>query len=82
MQIPSPVLAAAVPNGPGFTCLRRRAYSASLGETAVAFDFGPLCAVPRSVFAQKGKGEVVAHPLYILCENGETFLTYVSLAHR
>ncbi|XP_047563596.1 nuclear pore complex protein Nup88 isoform X3 [Lutra lutra] len=58
-----------------------RAYSASLGETAVAFDFGPLCAVPRSVFAQKGKGEVVAHPLYILCENGETFLTYVSLAH-
>ncbi|XP_032177736.1 nuclear pore complex protein Nup88 isoform X1 [Mustela erminea] len=58
-----------------------RAYSASLGETAVAFDFGPLCAVPRSVFPQKGKGEVVAHPLYILCENGETFLTYISLAH-
>ncbi|XP_064438663.1 nuclear pore complex protein Nup88 isoform X4 [Mirounga angustirostris] len=58
-----------------------RAYTASLGETAVAFDFGPLSAVPKSMFGQKGKGEVAAHPLYILYENGETFLTYVSLAH-
>ncbi|KAB1266510.1 Nuclear pore complex protein Nup88 [Camelus dromedarius] len=59
----------------------RRAYTASLGETAVAFDFGPLSAVPKNVFGQKGKDEVVAFPLYILYENGETFLTYVSLLH-
>ncbi|XP_072677707.1 nuclear pore complex protein Nup88 isoform X1 [Canis lupus baileyi] len=58
-----------------------RAYTASLGETAVAFDFGPLSAVSKSMFGQKGKGDVVAHPLYILYENGETFLTYLSLAH-
>uniref|UniRef100_A0A452UBE4 Nucleoporin 88 n=1 Tax=Ursus maritimus TaxID=29073 RepID=A0A452UBE4_URSMA len=58
-----------------------RAYTASLGETAVAFDFGPLSAAPNSMFGQKGKGDVVAHPLYILYENGETFLTYVSLVH-
>lgn len=60
----------------------RRAYTASLGETAVAFDFGPLAAVPKNIFGQKGKDEVVAYPLYILYENGETFLTYVSLLHR
>lgn len=58
-----------------------RAYTASLGETAVAFDFGPLAAVPKNVFGQKGKDEVVAYPLYILYENGETFLCYVSLLH-
>ncbi|XP_049716985.1 nuclear pore complex protein Nup88 isoform X2 [Elephas maximus indicus] len=58
-----------------------RAYTASLGETAVAFDFGPLAAVSKNIFGQKGKDEVVAYPLYILYENGETFLTYVSLLH-
>ncbi|XP_036125165.1 nuclear pore complex protein Nup88 isoform X2 [Molossus molossus] len=58
-----------------------RAYTASLGETAVAFDFGPLAAVPKNIFGQKGKDEVVAYPLYILYENGETFLTYVSLLY-
>ncbi|KAF4012272.1 hypothetical protein G4228_004325 [Cervus hanglu yarkandensis] len=56
-----------------------RAYTASLGETAVAFDFGPLSAVPKHIFGQKGKEEVAAYPLYILYENGETFLTYISL---
>uniref|UniRef100_A0A667HM96 Nucleoporin 88 n=1 Tax=Lynx canadensis TaxID=61383 RepID=A0A667HM96_LYNCA len=59
----------------------RRAYTASLGETAVAFDFGPLSAVPKTMFGQKGKGDIVGYPLYILYENGETFLTYVSLVH-
>uniref|UniRef100_A0A8V8TRA5 Nucleoporin 88 n=1 Tax=Homo sapiens TaxID=9606 RepID=A0A8V8TRA5_HUMAN len=58
-----------------------RAYTASLGETAVAFDFGPLAAVPKTLFGQNGKDEVVAYPLYILYENGETFLTYISLLH-
>lgn len=65
-----------------FKCLFRRAYTASLGETAVAFDFGPLSAVPKTMFGQKGKGDIVGYPLYILYENGETFLTYVSLVHR
>ncbi|XP_006899868.1 PREDICTED: nuclear pore complex protein Nup88, partial [Elephantulus edwardii] len=58
-----------------------RAYTASLGETAVAFDFGPLATVSKNVFGQQGKDEVVAYPLYILYENGETFLTYVGLQH-
>ena len=65
-----------------FNSLVRRAYTASLGETAVAFDFGPLSAVPKHIFGQKGKEEVAAYPLYILYENGETFLTYLSLWHR
>ncbi|KAH0511585.1 Nuclear pore complex protein Nup88 [Microtus ochrogaster] len=59
-----------------------RAYTASLGETAVAFDFGPLATVSKNIFEQKGKEEIVAYPLYILYENGETFLTYVSLLHN
>ncbi|XP_068021486.1 nuclear pore complex protein Nup88 isoform X2 [Melanerpes formicivorus] len=58
---------------------RGRAYTASLGETAVAFDFGPLVPVPKSLLGQRGGEEVLAYPLYILYENGETFLTYISL---
>ncbi|KAI5280897.1 Nuclear Pore Complex Protein Nup88 [Manis pentadactyla] len=58
-----------------------RAYTASLGETAVAFDFGPSSAVPSNILGHKGKDEVMAYPLYILYENGETFLTYISLLH-
>ncbi|XP_018408861.1 PREDICTED: nuclear pore complex protein Nup88 [Nanorana parkeri] len=54
-----------------------RSYKASLGETAVACDFGPLVAL------SKGHGlhskEETAYPLYILYENGETFLIYISL---
>uniref|UniRef100_A0A8D0GZ89 Nucleoporin 88 n=1 Tax=Sphenodon punctatus TaxID=8508 RepID=A0A8D0GZ89_SPHPU len=56
-----------------------RTYTASLGETAVAFDFGPLVSVPKNIIGQRGKEEVLAYPLYILYENGETFLTYISL---
>ncbi|XP_072271618.1 nuclear pore complex protein Nup88 isoform X2 [Pyxicephalus adspersus] len=52
-------------------------YRASLGETAVACDFGPLVTV------SKGHGlnskEETAYPLYILYENGETFLIYINL---
>lgn len=64
-----------------FNSVCRRAYTASLGETAVAFDFGPLVTVSKNIFEQKDR-DVVAYPLYILYENGETFLTYVSLLHR
>ncbi|XP_077167161.1 nuclear pore complex protein Nup88 [Paroedura picta] len=57
-----------------------RAYTALIGETAVAFDFGPLTAIPKNLTGQHGKAEeVLAYPLYILYENGETFLTYLSL---
>lgn len=65
-----------------FWLVPRRAYTASLGETAVAFDFGPLVPVPRNLLGQRGSEEVLAFPLYILYENGETFLTYISLLHR
>ncbi|XP_029467877.1 nuclear pore complex protein Nup88 isoform X2 [Rhinatrema bivittatum] len=58
-----------------------RSYKASLGEIAVAFDFGPLVAVPKNIVGQRGKEEVQAYPLYILYENGETFLMYISLQH-
>ncbi|XP_055513797.1 nucleoporin 88 [Leucoraja erinacea] len=54
-----------------------RSYAASLGEIAVAFDFGPLMTAPR----HRSK-EVLVHPLYILYENGETYLIYCSLTHN
>eukprot|EP00062_Callorhinchus_milii_P024651 gi/632984787/ref/XP_007909318.1/ PREDICTED: nuclear pore complex protein Nup88 [Callorhinchus milii] len=54
-----------------------RSYTASLGETAIAFDFGPVGLAP----GQRFKEEVQVHPLYILYENGETFLMYISLTH-
>lgn len=65
-----------------FSLVPRRAYTASLGETAVAFDFGPLVPVPKNTLGQRGSDEVLAYPLYILYENGETFLTYISLLQR
>ncbi|KAM4796589.1 nuclear pore complex protein Nup88 [Rhinophrynus dorsalis] len=55
-----------------------RSYKASLGETAVAFDFGPLVSLSKGI-GQKSKTESVAYPLYILYENGETFLMYIDL---
>ncbi|XP_066434979.1 nuclear pore complex protein Nup88 [Eleutherodactylus coqui] len=55
----------------------RRSYKASLGEIAVAFDFGPLAAVSRSL--GRHSKENTAYPLYILYENGETFLLYIDL---
>ncbi|KAM8976346.1 nuclear pore complex protein Nup88 [Pelodytes ibericus] len=54
-----------------------RSYKASLGETAVAFDFGPLVALSKG-FGVNCK-ETLAYPLYILYENGETFLIYIEL---
>ncbi|XP_062887608.1 nucleoporin 88 [Mobula hypostoma] len=54
-----------------------RSYAATLGEIAVAFDFGPLMSAPR----HRSK-EVLVHPLYILYENGETFLIYCNLTQK
>lgn len=54
-----------------------RSYAASLGEIAVAFDFGPICSASRKLAAQSSK-EQKSYPLYILYENGETYLSYTS----
>ncbi|XP_066552165.1 nucleoporin 88 [Amia ocellicauda] len=59
---------------------RGRSYAASLGEIAVAFDFGPLVCSPQQLPGQRAKEEVLAYPLYILYENGETYLSYTTLA--
>ncbi|CAB1316534.1 unnamed protein product, partial [Coregonus sp. 'balchen'] len=60
---------------------RGRSYAASLGEIAVAFDFGPVAGAPRQLTGQRSKEDVLVYPLYILYENGETYLSYTSLAH-
>uniref|UniRef100_A0AAR2K943 Nucleoporin 88 n=1 Tax=Pygocentrus nattereri TaxID=42514 RepID=A0AAR2K943_PYGNA len=60
---------------------RGRSYAASLGEIAVAFDFGPLVDAPRQLTSQRLKEDLLVFPLYILYENGETFLSYTSLTY-
>ncbi|XP_056139006.1 nucleoporin 88 [Lampris incognitus] len=59
---------------------RVRSYAASLGEIAVAFDFGPVSCVQQRHAGQSSK-QLLIYPLYILYENGETFLSYTSLAN-
>lgn len=54
-----------------------RSYAASLGEIAVAFDFGPVSTPPPSVTRRSSREQQV-FPLYILYENGETYLSYTS----
>uniref|UniRef100_A0A8B9MUR5 Nucleoporin 88 n=1 Tax=Accipiter nisus TaxID=211598 RepID=A0A8B9MUR5_9AVES len=78
-QTPVKVIALSDTEEETLTIKKGRAYTASLGETAVAFDFGPLVPVPKNILGQRGSEEVLAYPLYILYENGETFLTYISL---
>ncbi|XP_032401726.1 nucleoporin 88 [Xiphophorus hellerii] len=56
-----------------------RSYAASLGEIAVAFDFGSASGPPRQLAAQCSKNQPV-YPLYILYENGETYVSYTSYA--
>uniref|UniRef100_A0A8C8BJU9 Nucleoporin 88 n=1 Tax=Otus sunia TaxID=257818 RepID=A0A8C8BJU9_9STRI len=78
-QTPVKVIALSDTEEETLTIRKGRAYTASLGETAVAFDFGLLVPVPENVLGQRRSEEVLAYPLYILYENGETFLTYISL---
>lgn len=59
----------------------RRSYAASLGEIAVAFDFGPLVDAPRHLAGTRLKEDLLVYPLYILYGNGETFLSYTSLTY-
>lgn len=53
-------------------------YAASLGEIAVAFDFGPLTDSTQ-LSSQRLRSEAPVYPLYILYEKGETYLSYMSL---
>lgn len=57
-----------------------RSYAASLGEIAVAFDFGPGSSPPPRQAARFSKEQPV-YPLYILYENGETYLSYIGHAN-
>lgn len=59
----------------------RCSYAASLGEIAVAFDFGPLVDAPRHLTGTRLKDDLLVYPLYILYGNGETFLSYTSLTY-
>ncbi|XP_054061248.1 nuclear pore complex protein Nup88-like [Rissa tridactyla] len=74
-QTPIKVIALSDTEEETFTIKKGRAYTALLGEIAVAFDFGPLVPVPKNVLGQRGSEDVLAYPPYILYENGETFLT-------
>lgn len=56
-----------------------RSYAASLGEIAVAFDFGPISSSTRQ--AATRSNDRIIYPLYILYENGETYLSYTSQAN-
>ncbi|KAF7665305.1 hypothetical protein LDENG_00147790 [Lucifuga dentata] len=58
-----------------------RSYAASLGEIAVAFDFGPVSSNPRQLVVQSSKEQLI-YPLYVLYENGETYLSYTSQTNR
>ncbi|XP_061461165.1 nuclear pore complex protein Nup88 isoform X2 [Rhineura floridana] len=80
-QTPVKVIALSDADEEALRLNKGRAYTALIGETAVAFDFGPLTAVTKNIAGQREKEEVLAYPLYILYENGETFLTYISLLH-
>lgn len=57
-----------------------RSYAAALGEIAVAFDFGPILSSPRQLAARCSREQLI-YPLYILYENGETYLSYTSQAN-
>ncbi|XP_061575798.1 nucleoporin 88 [Cololabis saira] len=61
-----------------------RSYAASLGEIAVAFAFGPISSPPRPVLVP-GRSfteeQQQAYPLFILYENGETYVSYTRLAN-
>ncbi|KAG8001845.1 Nuclear pore complex protein Nup88 [Nibea albiflora] len=57
-----------------------RSYAASLGEIAVAFDFGPVSPPPRQLAARFPKDQL-GYSLYILYENGETYLSYTTQAN-
>ncbi|XP_076867212.1 nucleoporin 88 [Brachyhypopomus gauderio] len=80
-QTPASVLPVSQLEEDGHIHSKGGSYAASLGEIAVAFDFGPLASAPRALLGPRPKDDLLLYPLYILYENGETFLSYTSLAH-
>ncbi|KAM7412691.1 hypothetical protein PAMA_020189 [Pampus argenteus] len=76
-QTPARLLSVSQSEDDSSVRLPARSYAASLGEIAVAFDFGPASSAPRQLAAQSSKDQLF-YPLYILYENGETYLTYTS----
>ncbi|XP_072309083.1 nucleoporin 88 [Eucyclogobius newberryi] len=76
-QTPSKVLSLSQSDDDSAAHQPVRSFAASLGEIAVAFDFGPVCSAPRKLAAQRSK-EQPLYPLYVLYENGETYLSYTS----
>uniref|UniRef100_A0A8C2AAJ8 Nucleoporin 88 n=1 Tax=Cyprinus carpio TaxID=7962 RepID=A0A8C2AAJ8_CYPCA len=79
-QSPAKVLSVSQVDDESIGNTRGRSYAASLGEMAVAFDFGPLAESPH-LSGLRVKAELLVYPLYILYGNGETFLSYISLTH-
>ncbi|XP_051515767.1 nucleoporin 88 isoform X2 [Myxocyprinus asiaticus] len=80
-QSPAKVLSVSQVDEESSVHTRGRSYAASLGETAVAFDFGPLADSPGQLSGLRMKEELLVYPLYILYGNGETYLSYISLTH-
>uniref|UniRef100_A0A9J7Z6H5 Nucleoporin 88 n=1 Tax=Cyprinus carpio carpio TaxID=630221 RepID=A0A9J7Z6H5_CYPCA len=79
-QSPAKVLSVSQVDDESIGNTRGRSYAASLGEMAVAFDFGALAESPH-LSGLRVKAELLVYPLYILYGNGETFLSYISLTH-
>ncbi|KAG5283954.1 hypothetical protein AALO_G00021370 [Alosa alosa] len=80
-ESPAKVLCVSQTEDDSWTHTRGRSYAASLGEIAVAFDFGPLADSTELLSSQHVTREVLVYPLYILYENGETYLSYISLSY-
>lgn len=76
-QTPAKILSVSQSEDESSVRLPVRSYAASLGEIAVAFDFGPVSATPRQQAVQCAK-EQHFYPLYILYENGETYMCRTS----
>ncbi|KAL2095025.1 hypothetical protein ACEWY4_009744 [Coilia grayii] len=79
-ESPAKVLCVSQAEDDSWTHPRGRSYAASLGEIAVAFAFGCLVDSPHLPTSPHFRREVLVYPLYILYENGETYLSYMSLS--
>ncbi|KAG2459462.1 NUP88 protein, partial [Polypterus senegalus] len=78
-QIPTKLLSLSQQEEDNTVQRQGRSYVASLGEIAVAFDFGPMVQASKQSQGLRTKENALVYPLYVLYENGETFLSYVSL---
>ncbi|XP_028662987.1 nucleoporin 88 [Erpetoichthys calabaricus] len=78
-QIPTKILSLSQQEEDNTVQRQGRSYVASLGEIAVAFDFGPMVQASKQSKGLRTKENALVYPLYVLYENGETFLSYVSL---